>query len=442
VIQHLAVIDIGSNTSTLAVYAGTREGGLDRVVQEGAPLRLMRQLGTDGRFPAAAIRDTVEAVRRFKSIAASHGALSVEAVATSAVRDAVNQAELLAAVRAEGVPIQVLDGEREGVCAVVSAVNTLPVQDGFVVDMGGGSLQIAHITTRRAREVVSLPLGALRLTDRFFAGDPPSATAVTALRRHVQAQLSTVRWFGAAAGGTLVGVGGSLRCLAKMDRKARGWPVSSGHGYRLEIDAVEAAWEQTSRLDAAARARLPGLAAHRVETVAAAALVFFVLMRAGGFDELLVSSYGIREGVAFRRLLGEEDPLVPDVRVAGLTGRFPGGAGVLGASRKLAAVWGLDPAVLLAAAWTLPDAGEAVRQLLGAPLPGFTQPEVLAAVDVLAGGAHVLDARARERLRVAAEVAVADPALSERGGRVRASLPPALRRRVAAAYGDVIDERS
>ncbi len=433
--QTLAVVDIGSNTFTLAVYRGTREGGLDRIAQEGAALKLIRQIAGDGRLPASAIKATVDTIRRFRDRAAALGATTIEVVATSAVRDAANQEELLAAVRGIGVPIRILDGESEGVCAVVSAVNMLPLTEGFVVDQGGGSMQIAHVTTRRARQVVSLPLGALRLTDRFFASDPPDAAAVTALRRHLQTTLSPIRWFNAGSGGTLVGVGGSLRALAKIDRRLRTWPLSAGHGYVLTVDAIEAIWEQTSRAPAAVRAAIPGLASHRVETVAAAAMTFLTLMRAGGFDTLTVSSYGIREGVAFRRLFGEEaDGLVPDVRLAGLTSRFPKGRPVL-AARRLAEAADLDPAVAFAAAWLLPLGADAVARLRDAPLPGYTQAEVLAVIDVLTGGLHVLASRPRERLRLVAEVALADPLARVEQGRLVATVDERLRARLGEVLG-------
>lgn len=303
----LAVVDIGSNSSSLAVYRATPEGTLERVHQEGVSLKLIRQIGADGRLPAGAIRATVEAVTRFRDRAYSLGATYVEAVATSAVRDAVNQNDLLGAIRAIGVDIRVLDGQAEGVCAVVSVVNTLPLTEGFVVDQGGGSLQIAHVTTRRAQAVVSLPLGALRLTDQFFSSDPPDAAAVTALRRHLERAFALLPWFNAGSGGLLVGVGGSVRTLAKIDRRARSWPGAApgAHGYVLTLDAVEAIWERTSRTSAAERSEIPGLAAHRVETIAAAALTYRTLLLGGGFPSVTVSAHGIREGVAFRRLASE-----------------------------------------------------------------------------------------------------------------------------------------
>lgn len=396
--RRVAVIDLGSNTATLAVFEGGRAGGLDRVAQFGESLRLIRRLGPDRRFPESALARTVEVVRGYVARARGLGANEIEVVCTSAVRDAVNQEELLARLRAEaGVPARVLDGESEGVGAVVSAVHTLPVTDGFVVDLGGGSLQIAHVTTRRARQVVSLPLGALRLSDAFFGADPPTADAVTALRRHLQSHLAQVPWFDAAAGGSLVGVGGGLRVLAKIERRGRGWPVDHGHGFRLSLDAVEAIWERVSRLPAAERAAIPGLSAHRVDTVCASAMVAFLLLRTGGFAELRMSTYGIREGVALRRLHGDEGShTVADVRLAGLTGRFPvadDAAARLALAQVRAATQGTDHerwmAALCITTWVAMAGvrpARAVETLLTTPVIGFWQEEILAAADLVGEG--------------------------------------------------------
>lgn len=414
--HRLAVVDIGSNTSTLAVYEASPEGGLDRISQIGEPLRLMRRLGPDRRFPETAIARTVEVVRGFAAHAASLGVTGVEAVATSAVRDALNQDELLRRLR-EILPVRVLDGETEGVCAASSAVNMLPLTDGFVVDQGGGSLQISHITTRRSRQVVSLPLGALRLTDRFLANEPLRADAITAMRRYVQSQLATQPWFQAGAGGDLVAIGGSIRALAKLTRRALGWPLRAGHGYRLSLDAVESAWEMLSRMTPEQRKAIPGLAAHRVDTAAASAFTWFLLMRAAGFDEVRVSSYGLREGVAIRRLLGSDgDGLLPDVRLAGLSSRFPGpGASAVTRVRALAAehdVLRWRPALTLAT-WVRASGHEAdVGRLYEAPLAGFWQEEVLAGLDLL--GDHTPRAlpvvqRTRLRALVAQALGAAAP---------------------------------
>ncbi|MSP56904.1 MAG: hypothetical protein EXR69_15065 [Myxococcales bacterium] len=433
--RRLAIIDIGSNSSTMAVYEGSCEHGVNRVYGHGEPLRLIRQLRADKTFPPAAIDRTVEVMRLFRQRALANGAEHVEAVATSAVRDARNQDELLGRIRAEaGVAVRVIDGEHEGVAAVVSAVNSLPIQDGFVVDMGGGSAQIAHVVTRRARQVVSLPLGALRLTDRFFTQDPPSPESVTDFRRHVQELLAPLGWFN-ATGGTLVGVGGSVRALGKIDRRDRALRAGSrgeshvthGHGYGLSLDGIEAIWERASRVNADTRRDIPGLGAERVDTIAAAALFFFLLLRYGGFGQARLSAFGVREGIAMRwlasqqgedsSLTGVQDALVPDVRRGGLWTRFfPRDPERCRAAARRATVLAdalrveegrhaLMAATHVASSGVRLEAG--VAALLDAPLPGFWHEDVMDVVDILDPGVprHMASIR-RDRLRVLMEVAL------------------------------------
>lgn len=409
--MRLGVVDIGSNTSTLAVYDARPDGGLDRVLQVGEALKLIRKLTPDRRFPEPVIARTVEAMARFVALSRQHGATRLVAVATSAVRDAVNQDELLSRIRRDaGLPVRVMDGETEGVAAVRAVTHMLPFTDGFVVDQGGGSLQIAHVHTRRARQVVSLPLGALRLTDTYLRGEPPSAATITALRRHVQALLGEVGWFRASAGGHLVGVGGSVRALAKVDRRQRAWPIRAGHGYALSLDSVEGLWELLSRSSEEERKLVPGLAAHRVETAAASALVWFVLLRESGFETLRVSSYGVREGVALEEIGVPEPARAPDVGLAGLSVRFP--AEDEARARRWAhalherveatadARWGAAMSIV---GWV--DAvglrpAVAAERLREAPIAGFFQEDVLAALDLLEGGpTRTLPELTRIRLR-------------------------------------------
>lgn len=457
--RSLAVVDVGSNTTNVAVFrADPSTGALDRVLDESEPLRLFRRLGPDGGLPPAVLDRTVETILRLVADARAHGADEVDVVATSAVRDARNGQDLVDRVAGEpGVRVRILDGRDEGVCAAVCATNTLPVEEGFVVDLGGGSLQIVEVRERRPARAASLPLGALRLTDTFRTDGVPAPDAINALRRHVEGQLRTVPWF--RARGTLVGVGGTIRAIAKMDRRGKGWPVSHGHGYRLDRDAVESAWERVSRLDPARRKDIPGLSAHRVDLIVAGAGVVAWSLRASGFEELLTSSYGVREGVALQRLYGVEQPVVPDVREAGLAGRFVGArpvdeargrqraaealfdalAGALGLDRAHRGPFGAAARILAAA----PTGGApaAAATLLVAPLQGFVQEETVRIVDLLLPAPrHALDAPTHAGLRVLLDVAAiagAARAVALEGGTVRVSgqVPGALAARFRAAFG-------
>jgi exopolyphosphatase/guanosine-5'-triphosphate,3'-diphosphate pyrophosphatase len=398
----LAVIDIGSNTANVAVYASAGPGHLDRVFDASEPLRLMRRLGADGRLPDAAVERLLETLREFRDMAFRNGATQVIALATSAVRDARN-ADVVARVAAQevGVPLRVVDGPEEGRLAGLATLRLLPVRDGLMFDLGGGSVQLVELRDGVVARAASLLLGALRLTDRFAVDAPMTADAVLALRDHVDAELATLPWLRDTPG-PLVGVGGTVRALAKVERRRGGSRISHGHGQLLAGDAVTRTWEIVSRSDATRRREIPGLAAHRNDTIMAGALVVDRILAARGAEHVRINSYGVREGAALDAWRPEggwsDDPLRAE-----LAGRFPGDEGPRGWDRAYAALGRADAdvrrevgdaggplhAALGVAGWLQGVGGVEVGVLAGAPtgkdrpLHGAVQESVLAAVDLL-----------------------------------------------------------
>lgn len=448
--RRIGVIDIGSNTTSLAIYNVGPGPSVDRIAQRGEALRLIRTLTPERAFPPAAMERTLQTLRGFVRFAQDVDTDRLHAVATSAVRDAANGAALIERIRADlKISAEILSGEDEGRASALAVVNTLPFTDGFAVDMGGGSLQITEFRGRHVQRAVSLPLGVVRLYDSFFRNDPPGGTEITALRRHVQAAVAPLDWFRAAPGLTLVGVGGTIRALAKVDRKSRQWPITHGHGYRLEHDTVEAIFETTSRMPVEKRRDIPGLASHRVDGVAVGAEVVSLLMRASGFDALRVCHYGVREGTALRVLQGQDEPLLVDVQQAGLG--FCLGA-ELERGQRAARLAGHLFDLLISApdtprrALLLATALAAVARVDGArllevPISGFTQEDVLGALDLLQPGRHrQLVAAQQDRLRVLLDVAVyaAPNETARRVGDVLhlgVRLPDALSARLKATFG-------
>jgi exopolyphosphatase/guanosine-5'-triphosphate,3'-diphosphate pyrophosphatase len=380
----LGVVDIGSTTATLALYHSGPVGFIDRFSQIGESLHLTRALGPGRTFPRGAVERTVSALRTFAAAAREQGVSQVIGVATSAVREARNREELLAAIQAgSGIRVELLDGEEEARAAARSALDTLSFTDGLVVDLGGGSLQVARVSGRRVKEVASLPLGSARVSDAFLRTDPPAGAELTALRRHAEGHLRALPWIRGADG--LVGIGGTIRALAKMERRARRWPIAHGHGFHLAEDDVLATIDSVSRMSLAVRAAVPGLASHRVGVIVGGAVVLAALLRVSGLSSVLVSTYGLREGLALPVLHGPG--LVRDVRAAGLNGRFPDPSGrarkagedVGRAFDRLAGQAGLEPAhrTMLTGALRVAASGVDPEHLLAEPLQGFAQHEVL-----------------------------------------------------------------
>lgn len=299
----VAVLDIGSNSGRVVVYQPEPAGHLLLVAGARAPLRLVRELEATGRLGEAAISRTLEALADFRALALGAGAENIVALATSAVREAEDGPMLVDSIRKRlGIEVEVLDGEAEARYGFVGAIRGLPVQHGLLFDMGGGSLQLARFRHRRVERTLSLPLGALRLSERFLASDPPKKAERHALRAHVLARLAEARVRPLGPDESLVGTGGSCRNLAKIDRRPRVYPVTRLHGYRLARTRIA---ELASRLAAkreSRRGKVAGLSRDRADSIAGGSLGILALLEHLEADEVLVAGQGVREGAAYSLL--------------------------------------------------------------------------------------------------------------------------------------------
>jgi exopolyphosphatase/guanosine-5'-triphosphate,3'-diphosphate pyrophosphatase len=380
--DRVAVVDVGSTTTTLAVYDGGPPGFVREVDRRSRALGLARSMACGRELPSQAVADTAEAVRAFAKRARRHDVEDLRVVGTSAVRDAENRDDLVEAVREEtGLALEILAGPDEGRAATLAALEALPVSDGVLVDLGGGSLQIVRFRGRRVTNVASLDLGALRLASAFFSSDPPSGIELVDLRRHVERALRTVSWLGEREP-VVVGTGGTIRALARLERRRVSWPIAHVHGFELGGDHVLDVVDVLSRMPRARRSRVPGLPPHRVDAVVAGAVVVNVLFRATQRREILVSTFGLREGIALGALHG--GCVTRDPRRAGLHGCFPDPRGAASRARgRVLRECGseLDPIEregLGLAAWVTASGADPER-LLDVPVQGYTQAEILVA---------------------------------------------------------------
>jgi exopolyphosphatase/guanosine-5'-triphosphate,3'-diphosphate pyrophosphatase len=321
----VAVIDLGSNSGRVVVLRVAREGHLDILADGRSPLRLGKDLASRPKFAEEAIDRVVAALRDFTAIAAGSTARRVIAVATSAVREAENSGRLIERARKEaGVKVVVIDGEDEARYAFLGAVYGVQADHGILIDVGGGSIEASSFRDRRLVQSWTLPLGALRLSMQFLKSDPPSEEEVAELRDHVRETLAEAEVPRLQADQRLVGTGGTIRNLAKVDRESGRYPIPRIHGYVLARKGVADIEALVGSRPRSRRGRIPGLNADRADSIVGGALATLVTMEGLGADELIVSGQGLREGVLYD-LLGLRLPPVEQVRrasVAALAARF------------------------------------------------------------------------------------------------------------------------
>jgi exopolyphosphatase/guanosine-5'-triphosphate,3'-diphosphate pyrophosphatase len=311
--SRLAVIDCGSNSFRLVVFTYTGEWW-KRTDEIHEAVRVGEGLDAAGELQPAPMERALETLELYAHFCRATGVSAVRPVATSAIRDAGNQAVFLQAARERsGLEVEVLSGEDEARYGYLAAINSTTLSQGVVLDLGGGSLQLTRVEGREAVDARSWPLGAVRMTERFLPGSSAKRKQVRALREHVAEQVAAAPWVG--EGGRLTAIGGTVRNLAAAAQLAAGLPSYGIQGFRITREALGALIERFMELAPAERGQVPGIKASRGDLILAGALVVDAVMEAGGFGVLEATEAGLREGVFFETWLGDP-PLLPDVRRA------------------------------------------------------------------------------------------------------------------------------
>jgi len=324
-VQRLGIVDLGSGTARLVVYA-YEAGRQFRLVDEiRETVRLGEGLATNNRLTKNGMQRALSALKLYADFAHATDLDQLRVVATSASRDAENGAEFLSEVHKLGLQVQVLSGEEEARYGVLAVANSSTFEEAWVMDLGGGSAQLSRMNARLYDHGLAYPLGAVRLTEMFLGSDPPKKGEVEDLERFVRKETKEVLAQVRANPLPLVAMGGTVRSLAKMVQKRHNYPLDLVHGYFLQREHLEDLVDDLLRRTVVQRLELDGLQADRADVIAAGGLVYRLVLREGGLDGLWISGQGVREGAFYREFLPAPH-LLGDVRgfsIRNLFARYP-----------------------------------------------------------------------------------------------------------------------
>jgi exopolyphosphatase / guanosine-5'-triphosphate,3'-diphosphate pyrophosphatase len=310
--MRLGVLDVGSNTVHMLVVDAHPGARPLPAFSHKVDLSLAAHLLPDDTLSAAGEARLTEVVEDSLRIAEDKGVEDFVAFATSAIRDAANGDDVLVRVRERtGADIRVLSGENEARLTFLAARRWYGWSSGrlLVVDIGGGSLEIAAGEDEEPEAVMSLPLGAGRLTRDWFSADPPPSGEVRKLRRHVRAEIARLA-------GALRRVGpvdhavGTSKTFRQLARIAGAAPSSEGFYVKRYLKHSDVAlWaERLTAMDRAERARLPGVSEGRAAQMPAGAVVADAVMDLLGVPQMEICPWALREGVILKRLDMLADP--------------------------------------------------------------------------------------------------------------------------------------
>jgi exopolyphosphatase/guanosine-5'-triphosphate,3'-diphosphate pyrophosphatase len=297
----LATIDIGTNTTLLLVAEVS--GGDVRVLDERAEItRLGRGIGADGGLGRPGIERTLAALTDYVAIAHSHGA-SIHAIGTEGLRRAPNASDFLEpAAKILGAPVEVIDGNREAALSFLAAQRSFPAETqgtAVVIDIGGGSTEIIVACAGCMEFRRSLPLGSVRLTEKYVRNDPASAAEVAAITAEIVQQLASVPL--PASPSTLIGTAGTVTTLAAMSLGLQSYDPARVHGHRLTLSELEKQIDRLRSSTQPQREAMAGLDPKRADVILAGACILLQIALAAHSAQILVSDRGIRWGLLFEK---------------------------------------------------------------------------------------------------------------------------------------------
>jgi exopolyphosphatase/guanosine-5'-triphosphate,3'-diphosphate pyrophosphatase len=310
----VAIVDIGSNSVRLVVYEA--QGRVAATLQnEKSICAIGRDMVSTGRLHAEGCAAALEALARFRMIADGLKVEAREAVATAAARDAVNGAEFVRRAEAAwGAPIRVLAGEDEARIAAEGVVAGIPEADGIAADLGGGSLDMVPVRGGRTGHAVTLPFGPLRLMDQA-RGDPDKARNLVdkGLRDLPQKGEDGLPLLSAPA---LYAVGGIWRSFARVDMEEQNYPLHVLQQYVIPRQRALRLCKVLAGLSKDSVRKIKVVSKRRAESLPYGAVVLERLLAAGDIRDVVISAYGLREGLLYARLSPEERALDPLVEFA------------------------------------------------------------------------------------------------------------------------------
>ena len=294
--MRVAAIDQGTNTTRLLV-ADVVDGNINEVEKHLEITRLGE--GVDERrrllpLPIARVRNVLSEYRR---LAETLGVERTLLIATSAVRDAENGEAFLGEIEwSYGFATRLLSGEEEATLTFLGAANGTP-DPTLVVDVGGGSTELILGDFGVIRFAQSLDIGSVRLTERFFRRDPPTAAELEACAEHVRSLLPPT-----VAAERALGVAGTVTTLAAIERRSDGGGLGT-HGHRLTVESVAEQVERLAAMPLAERERVVGLDPKRAPVIVAGAIIVREVLLGLGRSELEVSERDLLHGAALEAAL-------------------------------------------------------------------------------------------------------------------------------------------
>lgn len=313
--QTKAIIDLGSNSIRMNILGINEKGGYSLIEQASEMVRLSEGMGEKQMLGELPMERTINALIYFKQLLEVYEVVEVYPLATAAVRMAKNQSEFLKRVQyATGLEFIVLTGDQEAYYDYLGVVNTMALADAVILDIGGGSTEIIWMSNRTFKKGISLPIGSVTLTEKV-SHQKSRKKRIELAYSELDKMLSKISWLNELKGLPIIGLGGVLRTLGKIDRNINAFPIENMHNYKLDAKEVEHLFNLILSTDEKELDKINGISKRRADIITMGIMPFKCLFEKLETKEVRISGNGLRDGYFLEKHLTSRGnaAIVPDV---------------------------------------------------------------------------------------------------------------------------------
>ncbi|PZE21473.1 Ppx/GppA phosphatase family protein [Paenibacillus xerothermodurans] len=296
--RRIGIIDIGSNSIRLVIY---EINPLDayRVIREfKQSARLSQRIGPDNILHAVDIQVIIGILNQFKRMCEDNGVTEIRAAATAAIRNAANTRHIIESLQQHtGIRVEVLSGEDEAKVGFLGMLNSLDVQDGILIDIGGGSTEVTVFRGRERLKSVSFPFGAVNTARRYSSSGDFTPEQLQSIREMVLQAVDGQPWMKQHQGLPLIGMGGTIRTLGKIGQKKWEYSLPITHNYVISPSRMDELIRWLAALPLAKRKKVDGLAKDRCDIIVPGMVILDTLFHVTGCSHYVVSGAGLRDGL-------------------------------------------------------------------------------------------------------------------------------------------------
>lgn len=301
--KNIAIIDIGSNSMRIIIYKIFKDKGFKAIATEKYPSKLAKHLDNHGNLSLEGINLTINTLKMFKNICEINNVSDTYIIATEAIRKSKNNKEFLPMIKKEtGFDITILSGFEEAFLGYLAVKSTFDLNNALIVDIGGSSMEISLMKDREILNFTSLPLGAIPLTKDFNFYENISNEERESLEKFLFEEFSKIPWLKDGLNFPIIGVSSAFRTIGKIHKKSINYPLDITHNFKVSFDTVNSLYKYMLPLSLDEKIQIKGLAKEKADIFVASLGAINTLMTYCASKELIISEFGIKEGLLFKIL--------------------------------------------------------------------------------------------------------------------------------------------